>query len=343
MVTQKKTNMHASRPATASSPVLPIHLIVGGIVVLVVAAWAFGLFGTTSPPTLIASGELDAVTPTTYNNSASNLQLLKSSLSKEKFLKSLYKIDRENYDLYEQAAEHLGLSLEETQQFFFDCCDLTKESDIFAQLPPIPDDFAEVAYGISIGTVGQIGLLNEGYSTQPEFFTFVNQETGVVSREFMFKGYTDVDLSQWVDHGIQAYPADQYDTLSKSGRTSFRANVFITNVWNNQNFEGINLVANSKAYECFDLTIAEDSTGKSYFLLGPTFPYFHRDWATKVVIEGVLKPNAPLGDCLVQIDPVAPPSELSSKWSSEHPGIYVPYGFLHPSDSYINLHITITE
>lgn len=284
---------------------------------------------------------LEPTIPETFDNPAVNLQLLKSTLSKEKFLKKLYEVDRSTYHLYDKAAQFLGTTNEEVTQFFFDCCDLINEADIFSEIPPIPSDFSVVAYDVSIGKLNQIGLLSDSFYKQPEFYSFIDQETGVVNREFAFRPWSRPELNQWGDNGFQAYPADQFDTVQLSKRNDFSAVVFVTNGWNIQNYVGVHLVEDNESSNYFDVTISEERTGQPYFLLGPTFPRFDKDWATKVVIEGKVKPGTPPGSYRIRIDPVAPASSLATKWAEEHPGLYASYGFIVPETGYINLQIDV--
>lgn len=327
-----------------SNPATLQYVVVGvGVVLIAIIAWSFLSSNPVLPP-INESAELsDGTVPETLDNPEANLQALKTTLSKEKFLQKLYETNRDEYNLYEKAAVKMGVSVQDIQQFFFDCCDLQNESDIFSELPPIPQDFPKVAYDVSSGKLYQIGLLGQEYYKQPEFYTFVDQETGVVNREYAFRPWKDPQLDQWGDNGMQAYPADQYTSVSLSKDGTFRAAVFVTNAWNIQNYVGINLVTNDEANDQFDITIIEDQTGKSYFKLDPTFPRFGENWATKVIIEGKVKPTTAPGEYTITINPVSPPTELSAKWADEHTGLYAPYGFIKPSDGYINLHIIVEE
>ncbi|MBM3281874.1 MAG: hypothetical protein FJY86_00850 [Candidatus Diapherotrites archaeon] len=334
----------STKSSSAPNPVL--KFVVGGVIV-VLAAYLFlnasTLFPATTPPsTDTALSPAEATLPETFDDHSANLQVLKSTLSKEKFLKKLFEVDRSTYHLYDKAAQFLGVSNEEVTQFFYNCCDLTKESDIFSELPPISDHFSATAYDVSIGKLNQIGLLDEGFYKQPEFYTFIDQETGVVNREFSFRPWTRPELNQWGDNGMQAYPADQFDSVEITGRDTFTAVVFVTAGWNIQNYVGVNLVPNHDVTNYFDIAISEEKTGKSYFLLGPTFPRFSREWATKVVIDGKVKPGTPAGRYVIGINPVAPPSQLNQKWSEEYPGLYAPHGFIRPTDNYISLVIDVT-
>lgn len=317
------------------------HALIGALALFAIVL----TLGCVSPPaadtTVPTETSLDATVPETFDNPSANLQALKSTLSKEKFLKKLYEVDRSSYNLYEKAAIYLGVSVEEISQFFFDCCDLANEEDIFSELPSVPADFSVVAYDVSIGKLNQIGLLSEAFYKQPEFYSFIDQETGIVNREFAFRPWSRPELNQWGDNGFQAYPSDQFDSIDLSGRKTFSAVVFVTNGWNIQNHVGVQLVSDSESSKYFDITISEERTGQSYFLLGPTFPKFDNDWATKVVIEGTVKPGTPPGIYTIRVDPVAPASELAAKWADEHSGIYASYGFIVPSTGYINLQIDV--
>ncbi|MFH0969842.1 MAG: hypothetical protein V1776_00040 [Candidatus Diapherotrites archaeon] len=315
-------------------------LIVVGIIVLVVAAAFFLLtppVQETIPSTI--EGASTSLTPPTLPGTS---DALKTQLSKAKYLKEVFSVNREKYDLFESASIYRNESLEQTKQFFFDCCDITNEEDIFLSLPPIPADFAEVAYDLQIGRLYQIGTLGPGYYKQPEFY-FNGLETAGVNRNYAFKAWSQPNLQYWGDYGMLTYPNKQFDTVSLSGRKTFTATVFVTNGWNIQNYVGINLVAGKEGTDFFDLKIAEDQTGQPYFLLGPTFPKYSSTWATKVVIEGTVKPNTPPGVYTIGINPITPPKELNEKWADDYSGLYTPYGFLTPSGNYIDLEITVTE
>lgn len=342
-----------SHSLTASKASIPLpKIILIGALVLVVALVALNFSSQPVPvtntqapaSTLVTQSSIGEVpVPDTFDDPSVNLQVLKNTLSKEKFLKKMFTIDRESYNLYEKAAKYMGVSLEEVTQFFFNCCDLTGEADIFSELPTIPAEFASVAYDVSQGKLYQIGLLDETYYKQPEFYSFIDLETGIVNRVYSLRPWSQPQLNQWGDNGMQTYPAEQFDTLSLTGRQSFSSVVFVTNAWNIQNWVGVHLVPNSDTLNYFDITISEDQTGNPYFLLGPTFPRFSRDWATKVVIEGKLKSGTPQGRYVIGINPVAPATQLSEKWSEAHPGLYAPYGFLRPADNFINLTIDVTQ
>ena len=345
----EQSPIHSSTTTPTSSPAkapLAPATILMAIAAIVILGFLYTTFNTTTSPTS-TNNHIDSLTnqtSTTETTAVVDNTPLNTRLSKARYLKEVYKIDRDSYNLYEKAAQNGGKSLEETTQFFYDCCGLSSEEDIFAQLPSIPTDFPEVAYDLATGRLFQIAALGPEYYKQPEFY-FNGRETSIVNRYAAFAGWFNVYelIKYWGDYGLTAYPSDQSDTVSKSGRDEFSSAVFITNGWNIQNYVGINLVSDSASKEFFDIEIAEESTGKPYFLLGPTFPVFDEGWATKVMITGKVKSGTPPGTYTISINPIVPPSELNNKWSDEHQGIYAPYGFVVPQGGYVTLNITVTE
>ncbi len=349
MATPKNSTKSSSRTAKSLGS-SPLKYAVVGVVVLLAIVVLVSNPSILGPKTNTAlSNNLppvespsEIVLPDSFDDPSINLEFLKNTLSKEKFLKKLFEVDRDSYHLYDKAAKFMGITTEEVTQFFYNCCDLTSEADIFSELPPVPEGFSATAYDVSTGKLNQIGLLDESYYKQPEFYSFIDDQTGVINREYSLRPWSKPVLNQWGDNGMQAYPADQFDSLSLSGRKEFTATIFVTNGWNIQNYVGLQLVANSEALKYFDITISEDLTGKSYFLLSPTFPRFTKDWATKVFVTGKIKPNTPPGTYQITINPVQPAKELSTKWANDHPGLYAAYGFIAPSSGYINLTIDVS-
>lgn len=282
-----------------------------------------------------------SASPLAANTTQNFSDSLKSELSKARYVKEVFKVNRDALDLYEKAAVFRGETVEEITDFFYNCCGLTQESDIFAELPPIPSDFAEVAFQLQTGRLYQIGALGPEYYTQPEFY-FQGNLTALVNRRLAFRAWSEPQLQYWGDYGLSVYPSTQNTDVIKSTRPSFTAVMFASTPWNIQNFMGVQLIADSKAKEYFDIKISEVRTGQPYFLLEPTFPHFYRNWATKVVIEGTVKPDTPPGDYVININPSLPPSELSETWADQHPGLYATYGALFPEDGYGKLFITVS-
>jgi hypothetical protein len=323
----------------------------GLIAIVAIVVVVAGIFILSNNPLIPPSIPDDGAIPSQSETASTQLtppappgtpDALKTELSKAKYLKEVFTIDRDRYDLFEKASVYRNETLDQTKQFFYDCCNLSNEEEIFSDIPPFPTDFAEVAYDLQVGRLYQIGVLGPEYYKQPEFY-FNGLEPSITNQKFAFKPWSEPQLQYWGDYGFLTYPNRQFDTVSKSGRKSFTASVFTTNGWNIQNYVGVHLVTSSSDSKFFDIKVSEDKTGQPYFLLEPTFPKFYKEWATKVVIEGEVKPDTPLGIYVIGLNAVSPPKEINEKWGDEHKGLYAPYGFLAPSGNYIDLVIAVTE
>lgn len=322
----------------SSFPILGVAAVV--LVGVVVAYFLF--MGPSTPVSpAVETPTLDDVTPST-SLSPTSTGPDNTALSKAKYLLQLYTIDRDSYALFEKAAAYRKETVEDTKKFFLNCCDLASEGDIFAELPPAPSDFSTVAYNFATGQIYQLSSMTGAYYKQPELY-FHATETALVNRKLAFSGWSEPQLNYWGDYGGTAMPADQYGVVSKKDRPTFTASVFLANGWNIQNWVGMQMVANASSLQNFDITVSEEQTGQPHFLLGPTFPTFSKDWATKITVVGTVKDSTPPGVYLVRVNPIQPPKELSEKWSQDHLGVYVPYGGLVPDTGFITLNITVTE
>lgn len=330
---------HAAAPASKGIPTWAwMAVVIVGIAAL------FVFFSPSAPvqpsvPAALPDSSTDSVAPLAPESSET---LDNTALSKSKYLIQLYTIDRDAYNLFEQAAAYRNETLAETKKFFLNCCDLQSEEQIFEELPPIPSDFSTVAYNFATGQLYQLGSVSGSYYKQPELY-FHTDQTAVSNRKLAFSGWSKPQLNYWGDYGMTATPGSQFGKVDKGTHKTFTAAVFLANGWNIQNWVGTHMVVNQSAKEYFDITVSEEQTGQPYFLLGPTFPYFSKDWATKIIIKGTVKSTTPPGEYIVRVNPVAPPAELSQKWSEDHVGIYVPYGGLVPDTGFVTLNITVTE
>jgi hypothetical protein len=262
-----------------------------------------------------------ATTPASVTARIGADEILKRTLTKAKYTIEVYKVDRTSYHLFDQAAEFLGVSKDEIKAFFLRCCDLTAEQDIFGDLPAIPKDFSTVAFDIATGAQLQIGQLTKDYYLQPEFYFHVGDTPGT-NRHIAFRGWSQPELQYWGDNGHSSYPSEQWGNINKSKDNTARAVVFYAAGWNIQNYQGLMLVTDSNSKNFFDVDIRADSTGQPYFLLSPTFPKFGENWVEKVTVTIHAKPGTPAGDYRIGLNPTLPPTEINSKWLTDHRGIY---------------------
>ena len=352
----------ASSSVTATaSPTSPASsrgnstLLIGaiiGIALIAVVLWQFGpqLTGNvtaTNSDVPIDSADIAAPIVPAGAISANLAQdirdneVKKRTLSKAKYTAQTYAVKRDEYDLYEKAAAAKNMTLDEITSFFFECCDLTKESDIFDALPAVPADFSSVAFDVATGTLHQIGQLGPEFYKQPEFYFHVGETAGA-NRFIAFKEWSNPHLEDWGDYGLGTYPNQQWGSVSKTGPNSEAvAVVFVMAGWGIQNYQGVSWVVDAKSLEFFDVTVEAESTGRPYHLISPTFPQFGANWADKITVRAKPKPNTPPGTYNIAINPVAPPKELSSKWNTEHRGVYVEIGSIRPGGNQVDLFVNV--
>ena len=224
---------------------------------------------------------------------------------RQRYFEEAFVPRREQYDLFEKAAKFLGIPLEKVPEYF----SLESEKEIFEQLPSVPKDFSEIAYLLASGRSYEIEGLSEGYFLQPEFYPGFS-DNGI-------KYWTEPNPNYWTTNGYGAYPADQFDTLSKSGRKEFVAVVFFYSGYGVQTYQGTTIIPTAESLEYFDIKVEPNT-----FLLDPTFPKFSGDWARKIVIRGTLKENAPPGDYTIGFLVVPPPKEKREEWAFKYRNLY---------------------
>ncbi|QQR92829.1 MAG: hypothetical protein IPJ89_01125 [Candidatus Iainarchaeum archaeon] len=216
---------HSAPAAHHTSPpkrTMPLPLIAAGVLILLIAgAWYFSsaaapvpapVTGTDTPsPTLAPSVEDRTSTETlTFTQRVERNESLKRTLTKAKYTREIYSIDRRGYDLFESAANFTDSSLDEIKEFYLNCCDLTSEEDIFADLPPIPSDFAAVAYDIATGSLLQLGQITKGYYLQPEFYFHVGETAGA-NRRIAFRAWSQPELQYWGTMATSPIPTPNGD------------------------------------------------------------------------------------------------------------------------------------
>jgi hypothetical protein len=201
--------------------------------------------------------------------------------------------------------------------------------NVFANLPPYPDNLNEVKILVSYGKIKDLTTIKENYFKQPEFY--LNWDPAGISSFFEPKeGYFGA-------LGFGAYPADIVATV-KPGE-ALKLGTFFKTSWGVQNYQGMQLVpvfpekAESKmgnqeveqdpqeVRDYFDISIEP-----GIFLLEPAFGVFEKDWVRNVSVIIKIKPNTPSGKYAVGISPITPPSEFDDQWTIEYGLRYVSVG-----------------
>ncbi|VVB98893.1 Uncharacterised protein [uncultured archaeon] len=246
---------------------------------------------------------------------------------RQRYFEEAFKPYRNDYNLFGKAAAFLKMPIEKMPEYF----SLNSESEIFADLPPVPKDFSEVAYLLVSGKNYAIGKISSDYYLQPEFYPGF-KESGL-------RFWSEPNPKYWGVNGYGTYPAEQFDTLSLSGRSDFTAVVFFYASYGVQTYQGVTLVPSAETMKNFDVNISPDT-----FLLTPTFPKFNKDWAQAIVIKGELKPDTPPGDYTLGFLISSPPKEKKEEWSFKYRNLYFDAaGSIGPSGYPIKFNVTVEK
>ena len=243
---------------------------------------------------------------------------------RQQYFEQVFQPRRETYKLFDQAAKKLGIPVSQVPAYF----SLSGESDVFSQLPPIPEDFSEISYLLANGKYFSIGYLDEGYWKQPEFYPGFKRSG--------LRAWTEPDPNYWGVVGFGTYPAEQSDELTIGGRENFDAVVFMYSGYGVQTYQGVHLQPSSASRQYFDITIEEPD-----FILEPSFPRFSQEWAKRVVIHGKRKPTTPDGNYSIEIGVEKPPRELKAGWESKYRNLYYDAQGSLTAGSVLSLNITI--
>lgn len=310
--------------AAQKQPIKTNFLLVPIIIVIVIGIGAFVFFQQLPnfTGTFSASSENPVLTdPAMQSDVIDPSQFL----SREDYFREVFMPHRGQYNLFEKAAGFLKKPVSEMPVYF----DLKNEQEIFEELPQIPDDFSETAYLLAQGQYFSLGLLDETYYKQPEFYS--NFKTIGV------RYWTRPDPKYWVANGYGTYPAEQWDVLEKGKREEFSSVVFFYSSWGVQSFQGISLRPSTESQKYFDIKITPGD-----FLLEPNFPKFKKNWAYRIEITGKPKPGTPPGTYSIGINVEIPPKELKEKWTAEHTNLYFDGATaIKPSGNQIQLNVTL--
>lgn len=301
-MTAEATAPELSSPTPSPKPSLKFNIlwiVAAGILII-----AFYLLASGTGAELFSTLQKPSAVDSSGGPGLSSFPALRSQYFREAF-----QPNRSEYHIFQKAADNFKLSPEEYSAYAKSSLLLESEADIFSSLPPIPDDFGEVAYELANGKFFDIGALEGEYYLQPELYPGF-KTTGLDT-------FTKYDPKYWAPGGYGTYPSDQEDELVLGSQESFSAVVFVHSGWLVQTYQGVTLVPSVTSLEKFDIVITPDN-----FLLGPSWPKFSRDWVQKVVITGKLKPGVSLGNYKVELNVVTPPIDLQKKWGAEHRNLY---------------------
>ena len=197
--------------------------------------------------------------------------------------------------------------------------------EVFEDLPPVPDDFGTMAYMFGIGKWVDLTYFTEGYYKQPEFYSGF--------KEVALKLWKQPDPTSWGVIGWGAYPGDVW--VETYPGAEFEATTFWHTGWGVQTHQGLQLIPvypASSVDEAEKVFNTQDPVEVSkYFtvtfdnpiiLLGPSYPKFSKNWATKAIVRVKVNNNAPNGAYVLGIDAGMPPEELRTEWLKQYKMMY---------------------
>lgn len=198
-------------------------------------------------------------------------------------------------------------------------------SEVFEDLPPVPDDFGTMTYLFEIGKWRDINYFKESYYLQPEFYPLFD-ESGL-------RWWTNPEPESWGVVGWGAYPGDVF--VETHPGAEFTAKTFWHVGWGVQTYQGFQLMPvypsssqdeNEHVINRQDPTVVKDYFSVSFeepvFLMAPTYPKFEKDWARVVEMNVKVKEGTPAGKYVLGIGVGTPPEEQRSYWLAKHKTMY---------------------
>jgi hypothetical protein len=242
--------------------------------------------------------------PTTLSPTAADLEF-------EKYL-SDYKqkrLFRDNYSVPDRSAYEIS-------------------QQVFALLPPVPNDFLYKVYLLKYGKFVDIASLGPEYYKQPEFDPLFTKFGLMYWNEWKDANYKK---THWGTVGVRSYPYSQH-LVAKPGY-SFNITLIFSSDWNIETYQGVRIIPGflqQAISEDGKLINATPDAAKhinvnvtpSEFLLSPAFPQFTPDWANKLTFTGKIADDTPPGLYILTMTVTKPSSVQSDKWLLQYLNLY---------------------
>jgi len=212
---------------------------------------------------------------------------------------------------------------------------------VFKNLPSYPKDFNDIWTFVYYNRLQVLenftaGVDDSAYYLQPEFY----EDTFATSGIQLYAGYEEnqpVNFSYMGIYGYGAYPMDFYrKIIAEGGRRGGMLKIvtFWYTSWGVSKYQGFNLEAVypeegtiTSWYVKQDPEIAREylkvDIEPKTFLLEPSWPIFHDEWAKKVIINIDISPEIPSGRYYVGLATIGMPPDLNDKYTREYRFAYV--------------------
>ena len=202
-----------------------------------------------------------------------------------------------------------------------------KLTDIFKNLPAIPNDFWRTKYEMSSGQISMKTLadMDSAYYLQPEF----------IKNNFIDGGinfWKNPDIYHWYPEGYGTYPHQAY--VNTIPGDDFDVYTFTYTSWGVEGYQGFSLnpaypetIVNPEGNKVY----TNPDNAQKYFtisispnalLLEPTYPIFMDDWSQKIQVHVKVSEDTPAGIYAIGYDVGNAPSDLEEEWQDQHRELY---------------------
>ena len=231
-----------------------------------------------------------------------------------------------HHQLFERHAEMNGKTIEETIAFFRQTYGID-ETDIYRQLPPPSETFAQDVNTLNYGNGLSVNQIPPESYLQPEFYpTF--ESTGI-------KTWVEATAPLTNTFGFASTPAEQQATL-EADSNGFTTTLFIGSAWGVTYYQGMGF-----RYTIQPAANIQLQFSPNHVLMGPTFPIFTPEWLHKITIDGTIGEEVEGGEYTINIFPADAPIEAQEAWYAAHPRYINGNGLIGPSNGLATFVLTI--
>ncbi len=225
-------------------------------------------------------------------------------------------------------------------------------SQMFVNLPDMPEDFYQIRQLIRLGRITDFENLEEEYWMQPEFFPQFE--------EIALSLLQNPPKDRWGAYGIAVYPAD-WVYVAKPGE-KLDVYFYIKSGYLVETYQGINLEKtfpeNAEITTGLELpggikkiTQQPENTSQLFdieinpnpFVLEPNFPIYKINGTIKVKVSVNISENISQGNYVIAIDTTNVPEEYENKWIRDYLNLYTSGGMTKLDRPYYQLFIQIQD
>ncbi len=224
-------------------------------------------------------------------------------------------------------------------------------SEMFKNLPKMPDDFYQKRSLVQSNIITDITNISEAYWLQPEWFPkFESNAVPVLANP---------PKDRWGAYGIAVYPPESVSGV-KPGESLdmvfWLTSGYLVETYQGFKLEGIFPVSSSTSASAMlsgATSIHQDpETVKKYFnievtpnvfVLNPNFPIFSKDGTKRIKVRITAAKDTPPGDYLVAVDTVPPSADQETTWIKQYLNRYASGKYVKLDRPYYQAFISVSE